>query len=685
MHINSAGKFILGSALGRWPVTRVTGFVLGTALLIGSPWAAAQQLVFDRGLPTENINNTAGASRSNVEWADVETSPATPWLPGDDFTLQGSGAYDVRKIRVWSTDSEALILRGGIAEDVIGVISTTYTATAVTYANSEDYETSAGDFLPLYQIDFTVDIALDGGVTYQYFLDGPATPSGGDSLGVHLLASNAALSGSTQMGADDTFLFLGNDGTVYTWNTLSGGGSYCPGCVGWNKTSDANVQVFADPVQPVTGVLVFDRGLPDENLNNAAGDERSNVEWADVETSPETPWLPGDDFTLGGSGAYVVKTIRVWSTDSVGLDLRGGIAGTSIALIPNTYTVRPVTYVNSETYQRSAGDLLPLYQIDFNVDIPLDGGVTFQYFLDGPATPSGSDSMGTRLHASNAARSGSTQMGADDNFLYLGGDGTVYTWNTLTGEGTYCPGCVGWDKTSDGNVQVFARPDVPVQQVLVLDRGLPIANLNNAAGANRSNIEWADVETPPESPWLPGDDFTLAGSGPYVVTTIRVWSTDNAGLDLRGGVAGGPIGLVANTYTATPVTYANGEGYQTSAGDFLQLYQIDFSVNIPLTGGAAYQYFLDGPSTPSGSDARGVRLHASNAALSGSTQTGSDDTFLFLGNHTTVYTWNTMTGGGTYCPGCVGWDRTSDGNVQVFAQPTAPSDDIFSDGFEATN
>ena len=78
-------------------------------------------------------------------------------------------------------------------------------------------------------------------------------------------------------------------------------------------------------------------------------------------------------------------------------------------------------------------------------------------FLDGPAIPSDSDFRGPRLHASNGPLSGSIQTGADDTFLFLGNDGTVYTWNTLTGEGTYCPGCVGWNKTSDGNVQVFAH------------------------------------------------------------------------------------------------------------------------------------------------------------------------------------------------------------------------------------
>jgi hypothetical protein len=446
----------IGRAVIRGATTHLMRFALAGAFLVASHPALADVLAFDRGLPIENLNNPAGADRSNVEWADIETPPETPWLPGDDFTLAGNGSYVVTTIRVWSTDSSDLRLWGGAAGTPIGLISDTYTATPVTYVNAEGYQTSAGDFLPLYQIDFSVEIPLDGGITYQYFLDGPATAAGKDFSGVHLHASNAALSGSPQAGADATFLFLGNDGTVYTWNTETGEGTYCPGCIGWNKTSDGNVQVFVRRSGPLTSPA-FDRGLPTENLNNEADADRSNIEWADVETLPETPWLPGDDFTLAGTGPYIVSNIRVWSTDNTGLSLRGGIAGASIGLVSSTYTAIPVTYANAQGYQTSAGDFLPLYQIDFSVDIHLNGGVTYQYFLDGPATASESDFRGARLHASNAALSGSTQTGADDTFLFLGNDGTVYTWNTLTGEGTYCPGCVGWNKTSDGNVQVFAH------------------------------------------------------------------------------------------------------------------------------------------------------------------------------------------------------------------------------------
>lgn len=189
---------------------------------------------------------------------------------------------------------------------------------------------------------------------------------------------------------------------------------------------------------------------------------------------------------------------------------------------------------------------------------------------------------------------------------------------------------------------------------VVFDRGLPTANLNNAAGANRSNVAWADG-----SPtfWLPGDDFVLAGSGSYAVTKIRVWSvTDSLNLSLRGGT-GGSISTWSTSYTATPVTYVNSATYQGTSGTFRNLYQLDFDVNLTLTGGTNYDFFLDSPLLDSGS--RTAFLHASNAGLSGSTQQGADDTFKWYDvGLSTVSTWQSLGNG---------WDKNSDGNVQVFA------------------
>lgn len=202
---------------------------------------------------------------------------------------------------------------------------------------------------------------------------------------------------------------------------------------------------------------------------------------------------------------------------------------------------------------------------------------------------------------------------------------------------------------------------------LLFDRGLPTANLNNAADSNRSNVQWADAQSISSDLYLPGDDFTLSGTGAYNVSTIRVWSTDNVGLSLKGGLAGGSISALSNTYTGTDVTasYDGGIGHQGTSGEYSSVYQIDFAVNIALSGGETYQFFLDVlPAIAYGSDYRNAFLHASNADLSGSTQQGADNTFLWLAPEGNVVTW-LSTGGGTSEWGA-GWDKNSDGNVQVF-------------------
>jgi hypothetical protein len=210
---------------------------------------------------------------------------------------------------------------------------------------------------------------------------------------------------------------------------------------------------------------------------------------------------------------------------------------------------------------------------------------------------------------------------------------------------------------------------------LLVDRGLPTANLNDAAGASRSNVQWADNEatSDPATFYRPGDDFTIAGSGAYTVNTIRVWSTDNTGLSLLGGLADGPITLQSSAFTSTPVTYVGGEGYQGNSGAFSQIYQIDFSVSIALNGGQTYQFFLDGPKVlydPLDASKGYVDafLHASDKDTSGSTQEGADDVFLWLAPDGTVKTWFSGTGGGTSGWGS-GNNVNSDGNVQVFGVP----------------
>ena len=74
--------------------------------------------------------------------------------------------------------------------------------------------------------------------TFQFFLDGPIEASVDGYRNAFLHASNAALSGSLQEGADDILLWFAPDDNVYGWY------SDFPGV--WDKRSDFNVQVFAD-------------------------------------------------------------------------------------------------------------------------------------------------------------------------------------------------------------------------------------------------------------------------------------------------------------------------------------------------------------------------------------------------------------------------------------------------------
>jgi len=238
------------------------------------------KLLFDRGLPTANYNNT-GLVRSNVAWADAEPSidpktgyPAEYWLPGDDFIIQQPGEYRIKTIRVWITgdvpDGDGkdegehkghhgahLTLWGGTYSSGIGPISTTYSVTPVAYANGEGYLGNSGAIRQINQVDFKVHVDLSGGEAFTFFVDGPWTPANIPSLPGWLVnpflhASDRVTSGVVQPGANDWFLWLhrNDQGTVgvENWNAKTGAGTLCApsSCAGDSHPSDANVQVFGE-------------------------------------------------------------------------------------------------------------------------------------------------------------------------------------------------------------------------------------------------------------------------------------------------------------------------------------------------------------------------------------------------------------------------------------------------------
>ena len=211
--------------------------------LAGVTDANADMLV-DRGLPTINLNNSAGAKRSNVDWVNVDPG----FLDGDTFTNTSSQTWFINTIRLWTDGkNESAILWGGVAGSSMGVVSPSgVITTGVTYVNGQGYQGYLNGFYPLNQVDFAVYIALAAGQTYDFFLDGLSSDSGHGRPFVE--ASNAASSGSPQQGADGLMLTLKlADGSVGTWTSLD---------EPWGKVSDVNVQVFGKVPEPASVALL---------------------------------------------------------------------------------------------------------------------------------------------------------------------------------------------------------------------------------------------------------------------------------------------------------------------------------------------------------------------------------------------------------------------------------------------
>jgi len=212
-----------------------------SAALTGTAMASA--MLVDRGLPTANLNNAAGASRSNVAWVfpGKETTPADYWLVGDNFKNTGSNPWAIDSIRLWTVRATTTaVLLGGIDGSAMGVVSAAGTIAPATYADSTTYQGSGGSFGDMFQVDFAVNITLLPGQTYDFFLDG----TGGTFAVPFVHASNAALSGSPQEQSNDSMLFANMLGGVLDATSI---GSWTSLGNGWDKASDVNVQVFGVP------------------------------------------------------------------------------------------------------------------------------------------------------------------------------------------------------------------------------------------------------------------------------------------------------------------------------------------------------------------------------------------------------------------------------------------------------
>jgi hypothetical protein len=231
--------------------------------------------------------------------------------------------------------------------------------------------------------------------------------------------------------------------------------------------------LVALPVFAADPVLVLDRGLPQANLNNAAGAARSNVRWGWHDHG-----FIGDDFSIGAPGEHwVIDSIRTWSVP--------GIAGATLPHLGDYYQdvrlhfgqgdVTPVataqlTSGSEETSSPNVrvsdataagatmyddfGTPLRIWQVDFsNLSLAVEGGIKYRFGVwgNGRAVPGNSEGKVFTWynHASNAALSGSRQDGADGSMLLFDAAGRS--------EGTHNAQGNGWDKSADINVQIFAH------------------------------------------------------------------------------------------------------------------------------------------------------------------------------------------------------------------------------------
>jgi hypothetical protein len=209
---------------------------------------------------------------------------------------------------------------------------------------------------------------------------------------------------------------------------------------------------------------------------------------------------------------------------------------------------------------------------------------------------------------------------------------------------------------------------------ILVNRALPSsANVNLAAGANRSNVNWANITSGGDR-FINGDSFV---TGDWIIDAITVWAvgiSDTAFSNYRlyTSLNNGTFAPLGVAPTVSTVTYQPaGSSYQNSDGSFYPIIQLRFSgLNLAVNPGDLF-YFApdaDGGGTCTDNDVSGCFfVHATNLALAGVPQDQSNNEYInFL---LSVANGDPLAcdSGAAPAPGLCdgGWDKSSDINVLV--------------------